>query len=101
MPKYFIYSITYNNEPEFFYIGSTNNFSARKHKHKKNTTNKRGKLYWIKLYTFIRSKGGWDNFTIKIISEHELENKIDIRKIEQEIINDKKPFLNTKNSYKE
>jgi hypothetical protein len=101
MTKYFIYNIIYKNEPEYFYIGSTNNFSARKHKHKKNTTNKRGKLYWIKLYTFIRSKGGWDNFIIEIISEHELENKVDIRKIEQQIINDKKPLLNTKNSYKE
>ena len=97
---YYIYSITCNDEPDNFYIGSTNKFSARKHKHKKNTTNKRGKLYWCKLYEFIRSKGGWDKFTMTIISEHELDNKIDIRKIEQEIINDKKPLLNSINAFK-
>ena len=101
MTKYFIYNIIYNNKPEIFYIGSTNNFIARKHKHKKNTTNKKGKLYWIKLYSFIRLNGGWDNFTINIISEHEFENKTEIRKIEQRIINERNPLLNSKNSYKE
>jgi len=31
--KYFIYCIKHNND--IVYIGSTNNFSQRKHKHKK------------------------------------------------------------------
>lgn len=99
MYKYFIYSINFNNE--ILYIGSTNNFSQRKHKHKKNTTNKRGKLYWLKLYLYIRENGGIDKFIFEILEKGEIENKIEIRKIEQTFLDKHKPLLNTKNSYKE
>jgi hypothetical protein len=96
--SYFIYCIKFNNE--ILYIGSTNNFSQRKHKHKKNTTNKRGKLYWLKLYLYIRENGGIDKFIFEILENGEIESKEEIRKIEQTFLEKYKPLLNTKNSYK-
>jgi hypothetical protein len=103
--KYFIYSINFNNE--ILYIGSTNNFSQRKHKHKKNTTNKRGKLYWLKLYLFIRENGGINNFIFEILENGEIEYsdenpkgyKLEIRKIEQNFLDKYNPILNTKKSF--
>jgi len=93
---YYIYQITDKNNEEIFYIGSTNNFSSRKSRHKKNVKNKVGKLYWLKLYVYIRSNGGWENFEMKIIEEHSFENNKLIREIEKKIIDEKKPYLNTK-----
>ena len=61
--KCYIYRIQNNNDPEQFYIGSTLNLSRRKSHHKKNVKNRVGKLYWTKLYQYIREHGGWDNFT--------------------------------------
>jgi hypothetical protein len=96
--KYFIYCI--KKENEILYIGSTNNFSQRKHKHKKNTTNKRGKLYWLKLYLFIRENGGINNFIFEILENGECITKEEIRKIEQKFLDIYNPNLNTKKSYK-
>jgi hypothetical protein len=96
--KYFIYCIKFNND--IVYIGSTNNFSQRKHKHKKNTTNKRGKLYWLKLYLFIRENGGINNFIFEILENGECITKEEIRKIEQKFLDIYNPNLNTKKSYK-
>lgn len=95
--SYFIYCIKHNNE--ILYIGSTNNFSQRKHKHKKNTTNKRGKLYWLKLYLFIRENGGIDKFIFEILENGECINKEEIRKIEQKFLDKYNPKLNTKKSF--
>jgi hypothetical protein len=62
MSKYYIYKIYSKKNPSQFYIGSTNNISVRKSKHKKNTTNKRSKNYWNFLYQYIRANGGWIEF---------------------------------------
>jgi len=98
--KYFIYCIKHQSiDDNILYIGSTNNFSQRKHKHKKNTTNKRGKLYWLKLYLFIRENGGINNFIFEILENGEIENKLEIRKIEQNFIDKYNPNLNSKKSF--
>lgn len=96
--RYFIYCIKFENE--ILYIGSTNNYSQRKSKHKKNTTNKRGKLYWLKLYLHIRQNGGIDKFTFELLENGECITKEEIRKIEQKFLDIYKPILNTKKSYK-
>ena len=70
--KCYIYKIQNNNDPEQFYIGSTLNLSRRKSHHKKNVKNKVGKLYWTKLYLYIRNNGGWENFTFTKIDELEI-----------------------------
>jgi hypothetical protein len=104
--KYVIYEIRHKLIPTEFYIGSTNNFSSRKSKHKKNTTNKVSKLYWTKLYLFIRSNGGWDNVEMKPIFKGEcfgegLEKNLDIKQKEQYYIDLHKPTLNSIKSFKE
>lgn len=98
--KCYIYKIQNNNDPNEFYIGSTLNLSRRKSHHKKNVTNKRGKLYWCKLYKYIRDNGGWDNFTFSKIHEMDVESLTFCVQEEQAIINILKPTLNTIKSSK-
>ena len=92
--RYYIYIIKDNEDETQFYIGSTVNFSRRKSHHKKNVNNKRGKLYWCKLYFYIRHKKGWENFTMEIIESGDTEDKDTIRQKEQEYINQRNPPLN-------
>jgi len=104
--KYVIYEIRHKLILTEFYIGSTNNFSSRKSKHKKNTTNKVSKLYWTKLYLFIRSNGGWDNVEMKPIFTGEcIEDAsgrgLYIKQKEQYYIDFNKPTLNSIKSFKE
>jgi hypothetical protein len=93
--KCFIYRIQDNNDPEQFYIGSTLNLSRRKSHHKKNVRNKVGKLYWCKLYQYIRDKGGWDNFTFSKTHEIEINKLTEGTGFEQSIIDEFKPPLNS------
>ena len=94
------YKIFLKSDPTQFYIGSTYKFSSRKSHHKKNVTNKRGKLYWTKLYKFIRDNGGWLNFEIEILYKSKVENK-DQRLIEEQtIITVMNPPLNTNRACK-
>jgi predicted GIY-YIG superfamily endonuclease len=92
--RYYIYTIKDNEDESQFYIGSTVNFSRRKSHHKKNVTNRRGKLYWCKLYFYIRHKKGWENFTMEIIEDGETDLKSTILQKEQEYINQRNPPLN-------
>jgi len=64
--KYTIYSITCIDEKvPGIYVGSTWDFDTRQGKHKKDskdeTTKKR------KVYKFINSNGGWDNWKFKFL----------------------------------
>jgi group I intron endonuclease len=97
--KYFIYKIIDKNNSNEFYIGSTNKVSARRSSHKKSTSNKVSKKYWCKLYQYIRSNGNWENFDFIILECGEVENKTDMKKKEQEYIDNLKPTLNTISSY--
>ena len=98
--KCYIYRIQDNKDPYEFYIGSTLNLSRRKSHHKKNSKNKVGKLYWCKLYVYIREHGGWDNFTFSKIHEMEVESLAKCVEEEQAIINMLKPSLNSIKSCK-
>jgi len=98
--KCYIYKIENNTDKDQFYIGSTLNLSRRKCHHKKNVKNKRGKLYWCKLYVYIRENGGWDNFTFTKIHEMEVESMSQCTEQEQAIINMLKPTLNSIKSSK-
>jgi hypothetical protein len=100
MKKCYIYKISNNNDPTEFYIGSTLNLSRRKSHHKKNVKNKRGKLYWCKLYQYIRENGGWESFTFIKIHEMEVESMSQCVEEEQAIINMLKPTLNSIRSSK-
>ena len=93
--KYYIYKIYDNNNKEEFYIGSTKNFSSRMSHHKKNVRNKVGKLYWCKVYQYIRANGGWDNFTKDIIEAGTCSDCKFIKQKEQFYITLHKPTLNS------
>jgi hypothetical protein len=98
--KFYIYRIQDNNDSEQFYIGSTTNISRRKSHHKKNVRNKVGKLYWTRLYQYIRDHGGWDNFTMTKTHEIDIENLIQGHGFEQSIIDQFNPPLNSIRSIK-
>lgn len=98
--KAYIYHIQNNSDPKEFYVGSTLNLSRRKSHHKKNVKNKCGKLYWCKLYVYIRENGGWDNFTFTKIHEIDIETMQQVADEEQGIINMLKPTLNSIKSSK-
>jgi hypothetical protein len=57
--------------------------------------NKVGKLYWTKLYKYIRDHGGWDNFTFVKTHEIDIESLSQGTGFEQSIIDDFKPPLNS------
>ena len=90
--KFCIYKIYDKNCNDIFYIGYTNNFNRRKCSHKKSTTNKKSKKYKLKLYTYIRECGGWDNFVMEVIEY--VEDRIIGLKREKELILELKPQLN-------
>lgn len=79
---YYIYKIVCIDDPTLTYVGFTNNFNRRKSDHKSscNIFKDNDTL----LNTAIRSKGGWDYFTMSIIEEVEVENKIDVEIIKEQ-----------------
>ena len=57
------------------YIGHTTNFIQRKNQHKTSCYNVNDKKYNQYVYEFIRNNGGWDNWTMIQIQEHNCKNK--------------------------
>jgi hypothetical protein len=57
------------------YIGHSTNIKSRKNEHKYNSNNENSKSYNIKLYTFIRANGGWDNFELIEIEKYPCNSK--------------------------
>ena len=98
--KFVIYMIRHKNRDiRELYIGSSTNFARRRSSHKKNVTNRVGKLYQTKLYKFIRHFGGWDNFTMEIVETYPCDNDMEAKAKEQYYIDLYKPQLNSCNSY--
>jgi hypothetical protein len=89
------YKIFLKSDPTKFYVGSTYKISSRKSHHKKNTNNKVSKLYWTKLYKFIRDNGGWDNFQLELLYKASFETKQKRLIEEQAIITILNPPLNS------
>jgi len=65
------------------YVGSTTNFTKRKTHHKSNCNNINGKWYNLKVYEFIRSNGGWDQFTMVEIEKCNCSDGNEARAIER------------------
>ena len=64
-----IYKITCKDiSCQEMYIGYTTNFTQRKYAHKKKCLYEKTKNNEPKLYKVIRENGGWDNWTMEIIS---------------------------------
>jgi len=74
------------------YIGSTNDYERRQREHKNNCNNLNSKSHNVKLYRFIRSKGGFDKFKFEVIIECEEDDKLELEKMYIDMYN---PELNT------
>jgi len=57
------------------YIGHTTHFINRKNQHKTSCININDKKYDQYVYQFIRENGGWDNWSMIQIQEHNCKNK--------------------------
>jgi hypothetical protein len=68
------------------YVGSTTNFVSRKALHKSKYNNPKDKNYNIPLYQFIRSHGGWDNWTMIPIKTYSCNSYMELRIEEQRMI---------------
>lgn len=72
------------------YIGHTTHLELRKYHHYSNS------MRYPKrpVYKFINANGGFRNWDFEIISKHELENKLEAEKIEEEAIKTYNATLN-------
>ena len=68
------------------YFGSTKDFDKRKIKHKSACCKENRKEYNFPVYKFIRSNGGWDNWSINIIEEIDSGEKEIYQKCERKYI---------------
>ncbi len=76
------------------YIGSTCNFTKRKHNHKTACNNEKCKNYNIYVYRFIRENGGWENWSMILVDEVCCENKKQLNQKEREWIEKLETTLN-------
>jgi hypothetical protein len=96
--KGYIYTIkSINNDS--IYVGSTiKTLNIRWASHKKNCIDEKSPKYNIKLYQYIRENGGLNNWFIELYEDIEINNKIELRIKEEEIIqlignlNDRKAY---------
>ena len=81
------------------YIGHTKNFTQRKNSHKICCSNETNKNYNRCVYKFIRENGGWENWSMIQIEEHNCKNKREAESIEQYWIEKLGAKLNSNNPY--
>jgi len=97
--KIVIYKIQHQELDELLYVGSTTHFGNRKNQHKSRCYNHNGKLHDAKLYTTIRTNGGWDAFSMVIIKEFPCDNKRQAEAEEDKVTREMKASLNTLRPY--
>ena len=84
---------------DYCYIGSTQNFTKRKCKHK-SMSNLINSISNRKLYNTIRENGGWDNFEMTPIEEYLCDTPLQARMREQVLIDEiEKNKLNSINAF--
>jgi len=94
-----IYKI-YSDDVDEIYIGSTLDLSKRKTYHKRACYDKRSIKYTYKLYQFIRAHGGFYKFKFSILETVKLQNKDQLRILEQDhILRNENAVLNTNNAF--
>ena len=81
------------------YIGSTTDMRKAKYQHKAICNNVNHKRYNLKLYKFIRANGGWDNWRMDMIEQIEFEDRMELRKRDGEIIQNRGATLNFHKAY--
>lgn len=81
------------------YIGHTKNFKQRKNTHKTSCCNENDKKYNQYVYKFIRENGGWENWNMIQIKEHNCKDKREAESTEQYWIEQLGASLNTNKPY--
>ena len=66
------------------YVGHTINFETCKQNHRNCCNNENNASYNSKLYNFVRTNGGWDNWEMIEIAKYKLNNALEARIKEQE-----------------
>ena len=82
-----------------FYIGSTADYESRCINHRSDCHNVKAPNYGYKVYNYIRSKGGFGNFTIDVIEHYPCADKKAMRIREQYWIDELQPTLNGNKAY--
>ena len=77
------------------YIGSTKNFTRRKHQHKSCCNSQKGGKYNTPVYVFIRSNGGVQNWEMIEVERFKALNKRHLEARERHWIDILKPTLNS------
>ena len=92
-----IYKITCKDETiTDCYVGHTVNYNLRKTSHKNKSKKISDKSYYnYKVYEFIRSNGGWDNFKMEIVEHYPCDTYDQAVIKEQEYITSLNATLNT------
>ena len=81
------------------YIGHTTNFTQRKNQHKTSCNNINDKKYNQYVYQFIRNNGGWENWSMIQVKEHNCKNKRDAESTEHYWIEQLAATLNSNKPY--
>ena len=76
------------------YVGSTCNFKRRHNDHKNNTSNQNGKEYNRYLYQIVRANGGWDNWDMVLVEKCNVNDKLELHRIERNKMEELKADLN-------
>lgn len=83
-----------NTDITDIYIGHTTNFTRRKQEHKKRTNTQNSKKHNVRVYSFIRENGGFENWDMIQIEEFNANNVIEARTRERYWVEQMKPSLN-------
>ena len=76
------------------YVGSTTNFKHRKYSHKNCCINENNNKYNSNVYQFIRTNGGWDNWSMIEVEKCNAVDKRDLEKRERYWLETLKATLN-------
>ena len=91
----FIYKLSCNDlKVTEIYVGSTTNFKNRKKQHKTNCNSEKREQYNYRVYQFIRSNGGWDNWDMVLVESYEAQNKLSLHARERYWLETLKATLN-------
>ena len=84
------------NDPAItdIYVGSTLNMKSRKYEHKSRCGNPKDKKYSQRVYEFIRSRGGWANWDMVLITKVNAASKHELHREERRYIEELGATLN-------
>jgi len=85
--KGLIYKLCCNNTSiKEEYVGSTTDFTKRKHNHKRRCNNPNINGYNYKVYQFIRENNGWDNWSMVLVEKFPCEDELELKQRERHFI---------------